>query len=199
MTHQQVVEATRATLRVEEEAVPGLVVVFVARAWGEVHVDVGGRRLLEPFALAARFHEHRHGAFTVKGIEVERELVTVPAAFVEAKFHRAAVGQTELGMAAVALALTEQIDASIHIVHARKDVSVAIGIEAHAEEVPPPGTVHVHLKIHDAALVEAEVEVGRGFAGGGPTHAGAPVGIPYRDGFVGGHVRSADIAHVEVL
>ena len=53
-----------------------------------------------------------------------------------------------------------QIHATVLVVHTREDVSVAIAVEANAKEVTPPSTEHVHLQVHDAALLEVEVEIG---------------------------------------
>ena len=171
LTHEEVIEAARATLRVEEDAVPHLVVVRVATAWGEVHADIGAASHLYPFALAARLDEHRHRACAVEGREVERHLVARPAALFIVERNTAAVGQTNLGMAAVALALDEEIDAAIGVGHARQDVTIAVAIEAHAEERAPPCAVHVDFKVHDATALEAEVEIIGGLARGCAAYA----------------------------
>ena len=74
-------------------------------------------------------------------------------------------------MAAVALALHKEIHAAVGVGHAGQDMAVAVGIEAHAEERAPPRAVHVDFKVHDAAALEAEVEVGRGLARGRAAYA----------------------------
>ena len=139
-----------------------MVVVFVATARGEVHADVGAARHLNPFAFAARLHKHRDGTCAVVSREVERHLVAGPTTFLVIEGDVGAVGQANLGVAAVALALDEEVDAAVGVSHAGQDVAVAVAIEAHAEETAPPGTVHVNLEVHDAPVLEVEVEIRRG-------------------------------------
>ena len=91
LAHKEVVETARATLGVEENTVPHLVVVLVAATRGKVHADVGAARHLNPLALAARLDEHRHGTCAVVGREVERHLVTCPATFLVVEGDVAAV------------------------------------------------------------------------------------------------------------
>ena len=102
-------------------------------------------------------------------------------------------------MAAVALALDEEIDAAIGVGHARQDVAVAVSIEAHAEKRAPPGAVHVDFEVHDAAALEAEVEVVRSLARGRAAYARATIGIPNGEALVGGHVGATNVADIEVL
>ena len=102
-------------------------------------------------------------------------------------------------MTAVALALDEEIDATVGVSHARQDVTVAVAIKAHTEETAPPGTVHVDFNVHDTAVLEAEVEVGRGFACSRTSYARAAIGIPNGETFVGRHIGATDIVDVKIL
>ena len=159
LAYEEVVETARAALRVEEESVPHVVVELVAAARGEVHAGVGAASHLYPFTFAARLDEHRHRARAIVGVEVERHLIATPSALLVVELDASAVGQAHLGVAAVALALDEEVDAAVGVSHARQDVAVAVAVEAHAEEAAPPRAVHVHLEVHDAAVLEVEVEV----------------------------------------
>ena len=102
-------------------------------------------------------------------------------------------------MAAVALSFAEQINPAIDIIHARQDVSIAVTVKTDTEEVAPPSTVHVDLQIHDAPLLEAEIEVGGSLSGSGTSHTGTPVGIPNRNTLIRRDVRAGDIIHIEIL
>ena len=170
LAHEDIVEATRSTLRMEENTVPHLVVLHVAAARRKIHANIGTTCHLDPIASATRLHEHRHGTCAVVGCKVERHLVARPSALLIVEGDVGAIGQAHFGVAAVALGFHEEVNAAIHVVHSRQDVSVAIAVEAHAKERAPPSAVHVDFEVHDAAVLEAEVEVGRGFARGGASY-----------------------------
>ena len=199
LTHEEVVEAARAALRVEEDAVPHLVVKFVAAARGEVHADVGAARHLYPFALAAGLDKHRHSACAIVGREVERHLVARPTTLFVVEIDMGAIRQVNSGVAAVALALHKEIDTAIGVGHPRQDVAVTIGIKAHTEKATPPCAVHVDFKVHDTSVLEVEVEVGRSLACSRATYTRTTIGIPNGHGFIRGHVGATDIADIEVL